>query len=1422
MLRVHAALGRGALKTFALAGLLAMALAGGGLVVATEPAIASSPLSWASPVRADDQPPFAAPGEIKSVSCPSSSLCFAVDNEGDVLSSTDPRGGTGAWRRVYLDSSEDLGQISCPSTALCVVVGGSGHILTSTEPTGSAWTAVKLGEAAIREVSCPSTSLCVAVDSKGDVITSTDPAGGAAAWTTTHIDTHESFTGISCPTTSLCVAGTYEGYLFTTTDPTGGVGAWTVSHLEQGDLLAVSCSSESLCVLTDNYGNAFVSTEPTAGTGAWKVTHVSRSGLVEHVSCASWGLCIALAGNEVITSLEPTGGEGAWTSATIELKNKYGGTYSLDGVACPAAGLCVLVDDGGAVLTSTEPTGGASAWTVTLLAVGRNGPWEISCASESLCVGADEGGNVVVSTNPTSGAAAWTTAHVDGTRLNGVSCPSAGFCAAVDGAGNVVTSSEPTGGPSAWSTANVDGAIPFYGVSCPSTSLCVAIDREGDVVASIHPTGGSGAWSVFPVPHTGTLAGVSCPSEQLCVAVDNQGDVITSTNPAGGTAAWTEVYTGVPRSISCPSTKLCVAAGGDRIVSSNNPTGGPSSWTTTYVEGLNGLEEVSCAQGGSCVATSYGGNGSPGNVVVSSDATGSPGPWIESNVYGVPIEAPNPNLSLYSVELTGVSCVAEGMCAVTDIQGRVMIGLSLPNRPTVETKPANSITGSTATLNATVNPNGGEVTKCEFEYGTKVPYEKHAPCSSLPGSGTSPVAVSAGISGLAAHTVYHFRIVATNTSGTSEGADETFQAVAPSVETKQASSITGTSATLNAVVNPNGGTTECKFEYTTQANFEFDGYFEALSVPCASSPGSGTIPVAVSASITGLSPTTTYHFRIVATNASGTSYGPDMTFTTLGPPPTAVTQPASEVTATSVMLNATVNPNGSNVTKCEFEYGIASVSEKTAPCASLPGSGMNPVAVSANISGLATNSTYHFRISATNAGGTGKGSEGSFKTPPIPPTPTTKPATEVTLTSATLNATVNPNGGEVTQCEFEYGTKVPYEKHAPCSSLPGSGTSPVAVSAAVSELSPSETYHFRISASNPNGTSYGSDVTFRTTAPPAVVTVSASQVTKTTATLNATVNPRGETVSKCEFQYGTTIAYGSFAPCSSLPGSGSSPVAVSASVTGLTAKATYHFRIVATNEGGSGEGSDQSFITANPAHYFSGGLGNGARVEGGERVATIEWGTLSLTNLTTGAKVTCHNVIGAVEENPEPGGETGPAGSGETQSFDPYDCESEACNPAATGGGPATYISVFAEGSEAPYPATGTATMTNHSGSTGTTEEPLVASGYNLKWKNKLIEEGTKIRQETEKIKDNVICHVETAANAKGEPEYGAQVPEVSKGNNDPLTMTHCCTPLSPPELEFDAGTHTDENEVGQRGRTEGKLKVLGYGGEEVINAKEG
>jgi len=190
--------------------------------------------------------------------------------------------------------------------------------------------------------------------------------------------------------------------------------------------------------------------------------------------------------------------------------------------------------------------------------------------------------------------------------------------------------------------------------------------------------------------------------------------------------------------------------------------------------------------------------------------------------------------------------------------------------------------------------------------------------------------------------------------------------------------------------------------------------------------------------------------------------------------------------------------------------------------------------------------------------------------------------TLLTQTSATLNARVNHDGQNVTECTFEYGTSTSYGSSAQCKALPGSGTSPVAVSANVTALTPNTEYHFRVVTKSSGGTVEGVDVTFKTlnVAAPSVETKAATGVGETSATLNASVNPRGEALSVCTFEYGTTASYGSSVPCSALPGSGSSPVAVSASIpAGLTPSTEYHFRFSATNSAGTAKGEDLTFKT---------------------------------------------------------------------------------------------------------------------------------------------------------------------------------------------------------------------------------------------------
>jgi hypothetical protein len=197
-------------------------------------------------------------------------------------------------------------------------------------------------------------------------------------------------------------------------------------------------------------------------------------------------------------------------------------------------------------------------------------------------------------------------------------------------------------------------------------------------------------------------------------------------------------------------------------------------------------------------------------------------------------------------------------------------------------------------------------------------------------------------------------------------------ALAPAVSTGNASSVTASSATLAGTVNPEGQATTYQFEYGTTTAYG--------NVTAATSAGSGTGDVAVMAMIGSLAPNTTYHFRIVATNGSGTTPGTDKTFKTAQAPaqPFVTTGAAKSVTGTSATLTGTVNPEG-QATTYQFRYGPTTAYGNTTPSTSA-GSGTSAAAVTAMIGALTPNTTYHFRLVATNAAGTTLGSDKTFKT----------------------------------------------------------------------------------------------------------------------------------------------------------------------------------------------------------------------------------------------------------------------------------------------------------------------------------------------------------------------------------------------------------------------------------------------------------
>jgi len=186
-----------------------------------------------------------------------------------------------------------------------------------------------------------------------------------------------------------------------------------------------------------------------------------------------------------------------------------------------------------------------------------------------------------------------------------------------------------------------------------------------------------------------------------------------------------------------------------------------------------------------------------------------------------------------------------------------------------------NVTAESATLNGKIDPEALE-TVYWFEYGPTSSFGTKVPLSpESVGSGTSTVPVSQPIGGLSPGTTYHYRVVAESNAGFSYGKDLSLKTLKlPKATTEAASAIESTQAKLNGIVNPEGTSTTYWFEYGTTVSY-------GTKIPLSpESVGAGTSNIPVSQTPSGLSPSTLYHFRVVAQSAAGVGTGADKTFTT--------------------------------------------------------------------------------------------------------------------------------------------------------------------------------------------------------------------------------------------------------------------------------------------------------------------------------------------------------------------------------------------------------------------------------------------------------------------------------------------------------------------------------------------------------------
>lgn len=505
--------------------------------------------------------------------------------------------------------------------------------------------------------------------------------------------------------------------------------------------------------------------------------------------------------------------------------------------------------------------------------------------------------------------------------------------------------------------------------------------------------------------------------------------------------------------------------------------------------------------------------------------------------------------------------------------------------PTVNLTLVAEVTTSTATFKgAVVSIGSSRISRHGFCWSTteEPEIEKDAFCNL--GDCTSPKDFSYGAANLIPDTRYYVRAYAENDEGVNYSGSMTFKTLslpeAPTIETGSASNILTNEARVSGTivkVGNDAGIIQYGHVWDTKTDPTTASYRTELGATKATGPYTSTL--------TDLKPNVTYYVRAYATNAIGTSYGEEITFTTIPDVVKLTTLAATDITHNEATLGGSISDTGGNAIT---ERGVCFGTEAN-PTLSGTHAASSSTAdrFTVRLTELTPRTTYHARAYVTTEAETTYYGDDITFTTTYEIFPGEVGATTVSAfgtTFATFNSTIVSSGnGTVSDCGFVYalasGPTLNQGTKLSCGERQSGDFSSTATN-----LKENTTYYVRAYITNDKGTAYGDETSFTTLAitVPKLSSVTVSDVTASAAIFEAQVVDFGNgTLTDAGFVLGTSpnpVTDHRRLSCGATSD-------LSATASGLQRATTYYVRAYAINEKGTAYGEQQTFTT--PAEAVS-------------------------------------------------------------------------------------------------------------------------------------------------------------------------------------------------------------------------------------------